>query len=89
MQVVISEAEHGAERLSLWDDDGAFLEVDPEIEHVGACGSDDRGETEPDITCNTHSWKWQYNDRIHGETFILSSPSSKVVHGSSVLEQQR
>ena len=50
MQVVISEAEHGAERLSLWDDDGAFLEVDPEIEHVGARGGDDRGETDPAIT---------------------------------------
>lgn len=50
MQVVISEAEHGAERLSLWDDDGAFLEVDPEIEHVGARGGDDREETEPAIT---------------------------------------
>ena len=29
VQVVISEAEHGAERLSLWDDDGWFLDVDP------------------------------------------------------------
>ena len=50
VQVVISEAEHGAERLSLWDDDGAFLEVDPEIEHVGARGGDDRGETDPAVT---------------------------------------
>ena len=30
VQVVISEAERGAERLSLWDDDGSFLDVDPE-----------------------------------------------------------
>jgi len=29
VQVVISEAEHGVERLSLWDDDGLFLDVDP------------------------------------------------------------
>ena len=50
VQVVISEAEHGAERLSLWDDDGAFLEVDPEIEHVGARRGDDRGETDPAVT---------------------------------------
>ena len=29
VQVVIAKAEHGAERLSLWDDDGSFLDVDP------------------------------------------------------------
>ena len=50
VQVVILEAEHGAERLSLWDDDGAFLEIDPEIEHVGARGGEDGVETEPVVT---------------------------------------
>ena len=50
MQVVILEAEHGAERLSLWDDDGAFLEVDPEIEHSGVRVGEDREETEPAVT---------------------------------------
>ena len=36
VQVVILEAEHGVDYLSLWDDDGAFLEADLEIKHVGA-----------------------------------------------------
>ena len=47
VQVVILEVEHGMEDLSFWNNEGALLEVDPEIEHVGARRSDDREKTEP------------------------------------------
>ena len=38
------------EDLSFWNNEGALLEVDPEIEHMRAPRSDDREKTEPAIT---------------------------------------
>ena len=43
--VVITEAECGAERLALWDDDGSFLDVHPETPEGE--GDEDRTDSEP------------------------------------------